>query len=73
MRASTHTSSAFAPFRTRLGAAASPDLVLDGPPRLILGLLSAHLTPAEACDHGLTITGDPAVLRRLLPEPAQLG
>jgi DNA-binding HxlR family transcriptional regulator len=59
--------------RTRLAAtpaspsAPSPDLVLDGPPRLILGLLSAHLTPAQATDQGLKITGDPAVLRRLTP------
>jgi hypothetical protein len=56
--------------RTRLGEAASPDLILDGSPRLILGLLSAHLTPAEARDRGLAITGDPAVLRRLQPRPA---
>ena len=55
--------------RTRLGAVPSPDLVLDGSPRLILGLLSAHLTPAEARDRGLTITGDPAILRRLQPAP----
>jgi DNA-binding HxlR family transcriptional regulator len=53
--------------RTRLGSTSSPDLVLDGPPRLILGLLSAHLTPAQARDGGLTITGDPAILRRLTP------
>jgi DNA-binding HxlR family transcriptional regulator len=51
--------------RTRLGTAPSPDLVLDGPPRLILGLLSARLTPAQARDLGLTITGDAEVLRRL--------
>ena len=56
--------------RTRLGEAPSPDLVLEGSPRLILGLLSAHLTPAEAQDRGLTLTGDPAILRRLLREPA---
>jgi len=56
--------------RTRLGQAPSPDLVLEGSPRLILGLLSAHLTPAEAQQAGLTITGDPALLRRLLREPA---
>jgi DNA-binding HxlR family transcriptional regulator len=59
--------------RTRLGmdpSTPSPDLVLDGPPRLILGLLSAMLTPAEAQDLGLTITGDPAVLRRIQPRPA---
>jgi hypothetical protein len=56
--------------RTRLDEAPSPDLVLEGSPRLILGLLSAHLTPAEAQDRGLTLTGDPAILRRLLREPA---
>lgn len=56
--------------RTRRGSAPSPDLVLDGPPRLILGLLSAMLTPAEAAGLGLTITGDPAVLRRIQPDPA---
>jgi DNA-binding HxlR family transcriptional regulator len=59
--------------RTRLGEAPSPDLVLEGPPQLVLGLLSAHLTPAEAQDRGLTITGDPAVLRRIQPEPAPAG
>jgi hypothetical protein len=53
--------------RTRLGTAPAPDLVLDGSPRLILGLLSARLTPAQAQDLGLTITGDAAVLRRVQP------
>ena len=57
---------------TRLGDAPSPDLVLDGPPLLILGLLSARLTPAEAVDRGLSITGDVAVLRRLQQEPSRL-
>jgi DNA-binding HxlR family transcriptional regulator len=57
--------------RTRLGDTASPDLVLDGPPLLILGLLSARLTPAQARERGLTITGDPAVLRRLQQEPSR--
>jgi len=56
--------------RTRLGAAPSPDLVLEGAPRLILGLLSAHLTLAEVRQRGLKITGDPAILGRLLPAPA---
>jgi DNA-binding HxlR family transcriptional regulator len=56
--------------RTRLGTAPAPDLVLQGSPRIILGLLSAHLTPAEAQDLGLEIGGDPAVLRRLQPEGA---
>jgi DNA-binding HxlR family transcriptional regulator len=53
--------------RTRLGSAASPDLVLEGSPRLILGLLGAYLTPADAEALGLAITGDPAILRRLQP------
>jgi hypothetical protein len=56
--------------RTRLGSAASPDLVLEGSPRLILGLLGAYLTPADAAALGLAITGDPAILRRLQPAPA---
>ena len=43
------------------------------PPRVILGLLSAHLTPAEARDRGLTITGDPALLRRLQPDRRAIG
>jgi DNA-binding HxlR family transcriptional regulator len=57
---------------TRLGDVPSPDLVLDGPPRVILGLLSAGLTPAEAREAGLVITGDVAILRRLQPEPSRL-
>ena len=58
--------------RTRLGDAPSPDLVLDGHPRLILGLLSARLSPAQARERGLTITGDTTVLRRLQREPSRL-
>ncbi len=56
--------------RTRLGPAASPDLVLSGPPPLILGLLSAHLTLAEAQDRGLSISGDTGVLDRVRPGQA---
>jgi len=33
--------------RTRLGAAGSPDLVLSGPPLLILGVLSARLSQTD--------------------------
>jgi DNA-binding HxlR family transcriptional regulator len=58
--------------RTRLGDAPSPDLILDGSARLILGLLAAGLTPDQARDGGLTITGDPAILRRLQQEPFRL-
>jgi DNA-binding HxlR family transcriptional regulator len=56
--------------RTRLGSTPSPDLVLEGSPRLILGLLGAYLTSADAEALGLAITGDPAVLRRLQPATA---
>lgn len=57
----------------RLGSAGSSthersaDLVLEGQPRLILGLLGGFLTPDQAADLGLLITGDPAILRRLQP------
>jgi DNA-binding HxlR family transcriptional regulator len=54
--------------RTRLGTAASPDLVLAGDPKLILALLSGKRTPAEVAADGLEITGDQGVLRRVLPE-----
>ena len=57
--------------RARAGRAPSPDLVLQGQPRIILGLLAAGLTPAEARDHGLEITGDPAILERLKPDRTQ--
>jgi DNA-binding HxlR family transcriptional regulator len=50
---------------TRLGTTPSPDLVLSGSPKLILGLLSAHLTPDAARDAGLEIEGDAGVLERL--------
>ena len=53
----------------RLGAAAAPDVVLQGEPRLILALFSGHLTAAEAAGLGLQVSGDPSVLHRILPEP----
>ena len=56
--------------RTRAGPATSPDLVLQGTPRVILGQLSAGLTAAEAQDLGLEIAGDPAILDRLQPDRA---
>jgi DNA-binding HxlR family transcriptional regulator len=54
--------------RTSLGAAPAPDLVLTGTPRIILGLLSGYLTPGEAQDLGLEISGDIAVLHRVQPD-----
>ncbi len=56
--------------RTRLGTAASPDLVLTGEPQLLLAVLSGYLTTAQAADLGVQINGDASVLDRVLPEPA---
>jgi DNA-binding HxlR family transcriptional regulator len=50
---------------TRLGTAAAPDLILTGDAQLILGLLGAFLTPAEAAGAGLEIDGDVTILTRL--------
>ena len=53
--------------RTRLGTTPAPDVVLRGTPPLIMATLTGHLTLDEAAGRGLEITGDPAVLARLLP------
>jgi len=53
--------------RTRVGTTPSPDLVLRGTPQLVLGLLSAHMTSAQARAAGLVIEGDVAILARLQP------
>ena len=55
--------------RTRRGPAADPDLVLNGPPELVLGLLSERLSLAEARARGLSCSGDVAKLRRLRARP----
>jgi DNA-binding HxlR family transcriptional regulator len=59
--------------RTRLGTVPAPDLVLQGQPQLILGLISAGLTPSQAEDLGLRIEGDVSVLPRLQPERPNAG
>src|SRR5262245_26440742 len=56
---------------TRLGTTPTPDLILQGRPQVILGLLSAHLTPDAARAAGLEIEGDLGVLARLTGQPAQ--
>ena len=56
--------------RTRLGTTPTPDLVLRGTPQLILGLISAGLTPGQAKEAGLEIEGDVGVLARLQPARA---
>jgi DNA-binding HxlR family transcriptional regulator len=52
---------------TRLGTAQAPDLVLTGTPHLILALITGKLTAAEAAGRGLDISGNAAVLQRVLP------
>jgi hypothetical protein len=44
--------------------------VLRGTPQIMLGLISAHLTPGQAKAAGLEVEGDVGVLARLQPEPA---
>ena len=53
---------------TRVGTAASPDLVLTGTPQHIMALLSGLFTIDEATGLGMEISGDEAVLRRVLPD-----
>lgn len=53
--------------RTRVGRAAAPDLVLGGPPRAILGLLTGLIDFDVATEIGLTSRGRRDVLARLQP------
>lgn len=53
--------------RTRLGLAADPDLVLDGPPRAVLGLLTGVIGLDGARQLGLSATGRLDLLARLRP------
>ncbi|MFE4173222.1 winged helix-turn-helix transcriptional regulator [Streptomyces sp. NPDC056909] len=52
---------------TRLGRATDPDLVLDGPPRAVLGLLSGLIDLERAGQLGLSTTGRRDLLTRLRP------
>ncbi|MGW2056178.1 winged helix-turn-helix transcriptional regulator [Streptomyces sp. NPDC001840] len=52
---------------TRLGRATDPDLVLDGPPRAVLGLLSGLINLERAGQLGLSTTGRQDLLTRLRP------
>jgi DNA-binding HxlR family transcriptional regulator len=57
--------------RTRSGAAQNPDLVLTGPPRLIVGVLLGRVGLGEARGRGLQYEGDSAALQRLHPDAAR--
>jgi DNA-binding HxlR family transcriptional regulator len=52
---------------TRVGRAADPDLVLDGPPRAVLGLLTGMIDINRASKIGLKVRGRRDVLTRLRP------
>ena len=53
--------------RVRAGSVPHPDLVLAGRPQLINALLTGQLTTDEVTARGLQITGDAALLDRVLP------
>jgi DNA-binding HxlR family transcriptional regulator len=48
----------------RVGAARGPDLVVTGPPDLVLALLTRRLTLAQARSRGLSAVGDVGALQR---------
>ena len=51
--------------RSRVGRAAAPALTLEGPPRLVLGLLAGMIDVRGAASSGLNVTGNLDVLGRL--------
>jgi len=53
--------------RTRRGPADDPNVILEGRPGLILGLLTGRLPLEEARRRGLKLSGDAAVLKRVIP------
>jgi DNA-binding HxlR family transcriptional regulator len=55
--------------RSRAGRALAAELMLDGPPRLVLGLITGMIDMAQATEGGLRATGDLGVLTRLRREP----
>lgn len=58
---------------TRVGRADKPDLVIDGPPRAVLGLLNGGLDLKKAHALGLSIRGRRSLLRRIQPYSAKTG
>jgi DNA-binding HxlR family transcriptional regulator len=58
--------------RVRPGRAPDPDVVLTGPPELVMGLLMGRIGLPKARASGLRCDGDAALLRRLRPRPAAL-
>jgi len=58
-------------FEIRRGTYPDADVTLGGQPRLVGAVLSGLLTPGQAADLGLEITGTPSVLTDLLHAPAR--
>ena len=57
--------------RARSGSATNPDLALEGPARLLLGVLLGVVEPADAESLGVSFEGDPSALDRVrAPAPA---
>jgi DNA-binding HxlR family transcriptional regulator len=57
--------SAHGEVRFRPGPASSPDIVLTGPPDVVVGLLSGRLDQKRAEELGASVLGDPSPLARL--------
>ena len=53
--------------RARPGSADSPDAVITGPPRVVIGLLLGNFDLDEARTQGLEYEGDPEILARIRP------
>ena len=53
--------------RTRRGSAENPNVILEGRPGLILGVLTGRLPLDEARRRGLKLSGNAAVLKRVIP------
>ena len=51
------------------GAAEKPDLILTGPPQLLVGVLTGQLDLTTARARGLQTRGNAKILSRLQPEP----
>jgi DNA-binding HxlR family transcriptional regulator len=51
--------------RSTVGRAAAPELTLEGPPRLVLGVLAGMIDMGQAIGSGLRVTGNSDVLARL--------
>lgn len=58
---------------TRVGEADNPDLVIEGTPRAVLGVITGALDVKSATEGGLTLRGKRSLLRRLKPANTRAG